>query len=107
MVSEWLDAGAESRVTVAINLPSGVSTDSVKVEVIVGGTKLDVEILRPSPLQNANNLFKAYITEAKLSIIHGTIQKSSPRKVNSGRYARNEELFGMKVSNRDHVLLHQ
>ncbi len=65
--AEWLDIGAESRVTVSVLLPSGIETSCTKVEIVDGGTVLDLQVTWPSPFQEARKLFKSFIEDGKLS----------------------------------------
>jgi len=67
--SEWLDRenGMAQRLTVSVNLPSGISADNVTPELIENGTFLEISVRWPKPILNPEKLFGPYIKSRSLS----------------------------------------
>ena len=61
--SEWLDRNANlgKKITTAILLPAGISTDNVSVDLVQSGMALEMTVTWPSVMCDPTKLFSPYI----------------------------------------------
>lgn len=78
LVSEWAEPGTTNkRLTVAINLPSGVGPGHFSVRVAEGGRHLELTVEWPEPMVNLENLHKKWLN----STSDDRIEKYHPKYI--------------------------
>ena len=58
LCAEWMDTGAEARLTVCVNFPSSITTNETRVGVVEVGRGSEVEVVWLATLQYAAKMMK-------------------------------------------------